>query len=390
MVILVLGVPVGAAKTTDLLNKQSQVAADKLPIAYNMAIKLLSNTNYTGKLNATNTKTYNIIKKPVNGTLELNKTSGKFIYTPYEKFTGNDSFTYNVNNGTINSNTATVKITVITNTPTNGSNTIYVAKNGTDRNTGLTPTTPKRNIKNAIDSSKQGDTISIAPGTYIYAPIIITKDLTLTGNNQNNTFIDGQGINKCIIIQSGTKVAISNLTIENGKDIKFNNSSGGGIFNAGVLTLTNSTITDSISKYGGGIFNSGTITMVEVIIRNNNAETYGGGVANKNTLTMKNSIITKNTASTQHGGGIYNSGVLTIEDSTITKNNAGNPGGIYGNSGGGIYNCNLLCIYGSTITYNTAKAGGGLKNDGKAYVDPITMITRNNPNNVQGKPLIPA
>jgi predicted outer membrane repeat protein len=405
LVILVLGIPVGAVKNNDLLSTSFQVGAGKMPVANNMTIQLLSNTNYTGKLNATNTKTYNIITKPMNGTLTLNKTSGKFVYTPNKKFTGNDRFTYNVNNGTRNSNTATVKITVITNTtPANGTKTIYVANNGTDRNDGLTPTKPKRNIQQAVDATKPGDTISLAPGTYKDTPITINKNITLIGGTQSNTIIDGQQVTSCIRIQPGITATITNLTIKNGKS----DSSGGGISNDGILTLKTSTITDNGANHGGAIYNNGTMTITGVTIKNNSAHTSGGGIYSLGTLTIENSTITNNTAreirgggiyndgvmtimvgtiknnsAAQNGGGIDNNGILTIEDSTITKN-------IAGNSGGGIFNTNLLYVYGSNITYNTAKSGGGIYNQNKAYVDAITIITRNKLNNIQGKPLIPA
>ena len=124
VVVLVLGIPLGAVTGSDLMNRNSQVVVGKMPVANNISVELLSNSNYNGKLNATNAKTYNIITKTKHGTLILNKTGGNFIYTPNINFTGNDSFTYNVNNGTKNSNTATVKITI--KTLPNGHKTIYV------------------------------------------------------------------------------------------------------------------------------------------------------------------------------------------------------------------------------------------------------------------------
>jgi large repetitive protein len=46
-----------------------------------------------------------------NGTLTLN-ADGSFTYLPAPNFTGNDSFTYKVNDGTVDSNIATVTINV--------------------------------------------------------------------------------------------------------------------------------------------------------------------------------------------------------------------------------------------------------------------------------------
>jgi hypothetical protein len=51
------------------------------------------------------------ITDPANGTLTLN-SNGSFTYTPNAGFSGSDSFTYRASDGVLNSNTATVSITV--------------------------------------------------------------------------------------------------------------------------------------------------------------------------------------------------------------------------------------------------------------------------------------
>jgi hypothetical protein len=53
---------------------------------------------------------------PSHGTVTLN-ADGSFIYTPAAGYTGTDSFTYKVNDGTIDSATATVKFNVATGSP---------------------------------------------------------------------------------------------------------------------------------------------------------------------------------------------------------------------------------------------------------------------------------
>ena len=66
------------------------------------------------------------------GTLTLN-ANGSFSYTPTAAYTGPDSFTYHANDGTANSNTATVSLPY-------GHNTAPVAANDTTtpKNTTLT------------------------------------------------------------------------------------------------------------------------------------------------------------------------------------------------------------------------------------------------------------
>ena len=49
---------------------------------------------------------------PANGTLDAFNADGSFTYTPDADFNGSDSFTYHANDGTSDSNVATVTITV--------------------------------------------------------------------------------------------------------------------------------------------------------------------------------------------------------------------------------------------------------------------------------------
>ncbi len=68
---------------------------------------VLSNDSSPGGLPLTAIQLTN----PANGTATLN-ANGSFTYTPNATFSGSDSFTYKANNGTADSNTATVTITV--------------------------------------------------------------------------------------------------------------------------------------------------------------------------------------------------------------------------------------------------------------------------------------
>ena len=80
-----------------------------------------------------------------------------------------------------------------------------------------------------------------------------------------------------LTITSGT-VSLNNLTIENGDDTS--GVFGGGIFNDGTLTLTNSTVSgNTATYYGGGIYNYGTVTLTNSTVSGNSAN-WGGGIFN--------------------------------------------------------------------------------------------------------------
>ena len=57
--------------------------------------------------------TYAIVSQPKSGTItDLDEDTGSLVYTSDAGFTGKDSFTFKANDGTVDSNTATVAITV--------------------------------------------------------------------------------------------------------------------------------------------------------------------------------------------------------------------------------------------------------------------------------------
>jgi VCBS repeat-containing protein len=98
--------------------------------------------------------TASLLSGPSSGSLSVNP-DGSFTYTPNSGFTGTDSFTYQVNDGALNSNTATVTLTV------HSGDTAPVANAdscGAERNNDFS--TDRGNGVLANDTDADGDTLT--------------------------------------------------------------------------------------------------------------------------------------------------------------------------------------------------------------------------------------
>src|SRR5208337_2094148 len=187
----------------------------------------------------------------------------------------------------------------------------------------------------------------------------LNNNITIQGPGASNLTVqrDFSAWSSIFVVDSGVSVNLSGMTITGGY---VSNSGGGGIFNAGTLTVNNSTFTDNYAYDGGGISNYGTLTVNNSTFTDNSSHGGGGGIFNDpGTLTVNNSTFTNNSApdgtDQGYGGGICNQGgsALNITNSTFTDNSAFGGGGISSNGGTGmVTNC--------TISGNTSQYSGGI------------------------------
>ena len=113
---------------------------------------------------------------------------------------------------------------------------LYVDHNNTAGPWQGTMAHPYQHITNAIENALTGTTILISKGIYP-EQLTINKTLIITGENKNNTIIDG-GYAHVVILINADHVTITNLTIRN---------SGGYMNDAGIMINTqNVTIADCI------------------------------------------------------------------------------------------------------------------------------------------------
>lgn len=248
----------------------------------------------------------------------------------------------------------------------------------------------------AAGSSTSGDTIAFA-GTLAGSTITVVNDLDLDAQQTVVTGdVDGDGIGditlsgnhatRVLDIYAGATITLSQLTIADGNapGAVEGSANGGGIYNAGALTLEHVHVRDSYAQgNGGGIFNkSGTLVASQSTVSGNVAQFDGGGIYNGfgASATLSQSVVSGNSAHlgggisnyqgtltltlstvsdsrAQLGGGIANQGTLTLTLSSVSDNSA--PDG----DGGGIYNKGELGVDQSSLRGNSARVGGGLANE---------------------------
>jgi predicted outer membrane repeat protein len=146
----------------------------------------------------------------------------------------------------------------------------------------------------------------------------ITSNLTINGPSEpSGTAIAIDGCNQFRVLEvapSG-QLHLNDLTITRGHTGRQHGVlSGAGVYNQGLLTVTNCTFSDNTSELGAaGIFNDGgTLTISGSTFSGNISGASGGGIFNSAKLTLTNSTFSGNQAGTS-GGGIYNGGSADAE-----------------------------------------------------------------------------
>lgn len=255
---------------------------------------------------------------------------------------------------------------------------------GDDGNNCTTKTTACATIGHAISLAASGDTIQIAAATY-QENLSIPVNLTLNGAKASTTIVDGTSTANVFTVGAGISLTLSNLTVQNGVGY----SGGGGVDNAGTLTVKNSNFYTNTALSGGAILNTGTVTISNATFSGNSPYFFGhsascGAIDNRSTMTITASTFLNNYANnnTTYGGAICNGATLTITSSTFNTNSSlGNNGGY----GGAIYTyAGTLSITNSTFSQNSATTGGGAIYSVGGTVQISNSTVGTNPENIGG------
>lgn len=246
-------------------------------------------------------------------------------------------------------------------------------------------------LREAIDlanASAETDTITFATALYNNGPaqLLLTNgeleltdavhEITIQGPGYELVGIVGQG-SRLFHVSSDAEVVISGLKLSGGTA-----APGGGILNNGQLTLNDGWITENTATGGRGDdgSNGGNGTTRggrNGLTGQQGEDALGGGIYNTGTLTVSNSLLTDNTAIGGRGGDGGNGGRGGREFLAGYSGGDGGTGGVGGiGRGGGIFNAvgGEVAITDSTVVDNVASGGnGGLGGDGNEGGGGLTI-----------------
>jgi hypothetical protein len=249
------------------------------------------------------------------------------------------------------------------------------------------------------DGDGDGDLNLDTPAGYAPGPT------SIIGAGAGVTIIDANQIDRVLAVDAGRTVSISGVTLRNGLLGPVGSDLGGGMLCKGNATLSHVVLgANSAYGLGGGImvYTGGVLVLnYSVVVGDNTARVSGGGIYNAGTITVSYSTLSGNSpgdggaiantygiatvirstisaASAYRGGGIFNGNSLIVTSSTISSNNADT-------DGGGIYNVGMVDVYNSTIVGNQANAninlsgtGGGFFNKSAASFALVNSVVAGN------------
>jgi hypothetical protein len=96
---------------------------------------------------------------------------------------------------------------------------------------------PGESINAALNTANDGDTILVKSGSYSESGILVNKSVTIVGENEENTIIDGGGTTQDIFHVTANNVVIENLTLQNTNFTAYPPAPAARLFNVANVTL---------------------------------------------------------------------------------------------------------------------------------------------------------
>ena len=317
------------------------------PVAYDGAETTEEDTPCTIELLADDEDddllTYQIDTGPEHGQVEQVE-GALWKYTPETSYTGADSFTFHVNDGSEDSNSATVAITV-----SEKALILFVDQDATGANDGSSWDDAFGDLQDALDAATVGYQIWVAEGSYLptsgtdrTVSFVLKPGVSLYGGFAGNesafdkrnwtvheSILDGDlgddGLltnNSYHVVKGADTAVLDGFTITAGNADATIDIVGGGMFNDAVSpTVSNCRFEDNHAEYGGGMYNySGSPSVSSCSFIDNQAEEGGGAYFSSCECTISGCTFYRNVASGS-GGGVYDvDNVLTIERCVFKDN----------------------------------------------------------------------
>ena len=213
-------------------------------------------------------------------------------------------------------------------------------------------------IQAGINAAGTGDTVLVAPGTYVENINFMGKAITVTSSDGPKvTIVDGNAAAPvaAFVKSETTSSVLSGFTLQNGVGtFDFQYMGGGVSINNASPTIKGNVIQTSSAGYGGGIsvyFGSPIITGNTVQL---NSASFGGGISilgASNAKVLHNTVM-RNTAGAGAGFGLNGAGSALIQGNKVINNGpAGQGGGFW------IVNEADEVIVQNLIARNTAGSG---------------------------------
>lgn len=223
-------------------------------------------------------------------------------------------------------------------------------------------------LRDAVKSAPAGTRVIVPSGFYPLSitgaggvgegTIELRRQIEIIGEGETGAFIDATALGATAFAAVPRSTARAHMTIEHLTVFGAREASlvGGAIrVEGGRLALIGVTVVGGLADRGGGVaVGAGArLRLVEALVIGNEAASRGGGIWNAGVLTISRSAIVGNI--TIDGGGIWSGpgSVTSIENVTLAENTVTG-------EGGGLWLAGPAEITASTIGDNDAARGGGI------------------------------
>ena len=204
----------------------------------------------------------------------------------------------------------------------------------------------------------------------------IATNISIDGSNNGHQMILDGGNNVRLLYVSGSgNLTLSNIKITHGVGDSASPDAGfgGGIDNAGTLSLNSVTLENNGAAHGGGLYNAdtGTANLNQTSFNSNSSSYGGGGLFNNGVVLNVNSSGFTNNTTNNYGAAIFdNGGASNFNYVTFDSNNAIVTGGSF------FINSGIVTVTNSTFNNNQAEGFGGAIYDFNSVTNAVLTLDK--------------